>query len=775
MLIEIQDRAKHTEADAALVALVGNPNTGKTTIFNELTGYRQRVGNYPGVTVEKKTGLLAPAGVSARPIEIVDLPGAYGFSARSHDEAVVLDTLTGRVTDRGPDLVVAVVDAVNLRRNLFLTSQLLELGLPVVVALNMVDLAETRGVRVDPAALGEALGVPVVPIVASKGRGIKALKQAIADHLTDPAPSSYPRMPAELVREIEDLRSVLEHHQPESAHHTTPLSHVELLQVLLEPEGYGEERLRERFDTDVSGDLAARRARLAAEGLDPSQIEAEVRYKWIEKVVSGAVDTGQERVTSRSDTVDRIATHPVLGLVLLAVIMGTVFQSIYAWSGPLMDFIDGAFRAMGGWLGAMLPDGALQSLLTDGVIGGVGGVMIFLPQIMILFLFVAILEDCGYMARAAFLLDRAMGFCGLNGKAFIPLISSFACAVPGIMATRTIENRADRFVAILVAPLMSCSARLPVYVLLIAAFVPARSVLGGIVGLQALVLIAMYLVGVVVAVPMALFLRRVVFKEKSRAFLMELPSYKWPSPKTVLYRVYERAREFVVRAGTIIVAVAILVWAMGYYPRPASIAAPFDQQRTQVEAEYRATVKTVLNDAGVNPSEIEHLRADFAAELRRLDKETADKLSLIEHRQAGEYLRQSFLGRIGHTIEPFVKPLGWDWKIGTAVVASFPAREVIIATLGTIYNLSGDSNEESADLRQALHAAKWPDGRAVFNVPVALSVMVFFALCMQCGATFAVIKRETNSWRWPVITFTYMTALGYLAAFCTYRIAMAFV
>ncbi len=742
------------------VALVGNPNTGKTTVFNELTGYRQRVGNYPGVTVERKTGRLSQSGDSRPTVEVIDLPGAYGFSAQSHDEIVVIDTLTGRGEQQRPDLVVVVVDAVNLRRNLFLTSQVLELGVPVVVALNMVDLAQSRGIGVDAKVLSNALQVPVVPVVANKGQGIDALKQAIVDHLGDSPPGSHPPMPPEIVGEIADLQATLQ--QQVTTSDGAALSHVELLQILLEPGGYGERRLLEQFNVDITSELARRRARLESAGLDLSHVEAEVRYRWIEDIVSRAVDSRQARVVSKSDKVDRLATHPVFGLLLAGLVMGAVFQSIYAWSAPLMELIDAACGTLGEWVGGPLSEGALRSLLVDGVIGGVGSVFIFLPQIMILFLFIAVLEDCGYMARAAFLLDRAMAFCGLNGKAFIPLLSSFACAVPGIMATRTIENRADRFVTILVAPLMSCSARLPVYVLLIAAFIPASPLLGGIVGLQTLVLIAMYMVGIVVAVVVALFLRRVVFKERSRAFLMELPSYKWPSPKTVLYRVYERSREFVIRAGTMIFAVTILIWALGYYPRPSSIAAGFEQQRAQIEAKHKESTEAILATAD-------------AEEIKAIHDATQSELRLLEREQAGAYLRQSFLGRIGQAIEPVVEPLGWDWKIGTAVIASFPAREVVIATLGTIYNLGEGCDEESTDLRHAMQASKRPDGSPVFTVPVALSIMVFFALCMQCGATLVVIKRETNSWRWPIFTFTYMTALGYLGAWGTYHIVARFV
>ncbi|MFH0981447.1 MAG: ferrous iron transport protein B [Planctomycetota bacterium] len=767
MLIEARNTAERPAARAGWVALVGNPNTGKTTLFNELTGYHQRVGNYPGVTVERKTGRLSGLASTACSVEIIDLPGAYGLSARSQDEIVVIDTLTGRGTGPRPDLIVAVVDAVNLRRNLFLTSQMLELGVPVVVALNMMDLAEAGGIRIDVGALSAALSVPVVPVVANKGRGIAALKQAIVEHLGDAPPCNYPRMPAELAREIEDSWLTLERRASGSANRRLPVTHVELLQVLLEPDGYGERRLREQYGADLTDDLARRRARLVALGLNPTQVEAEVRYRWIEGIMSRAVDAQDARRTSRSDAADRWVTHPVLGLALLVLIMGAVFQSIYAWTVPVMDFIEGSFNALGAWLSGLVPTGALQSLLVNGVIGGVGAVMTFLPQIMILFLFLAILEDCGYMARAAFLLDRAMGLCGLNGKAFIPLVSSFACAVPGIMSTRTIENRADRLVAILVAPLMSCSARLPVYVLLIAAFIPAHPLLGGIVGLQTLVLIAMYLVGITVAVVVAVFLRRVVFRGENRAFLMELPSYKWPSPKTVLYRVYERAREFVVRAGTIIFAVSILIWALAYYPRPASIAEDFAAQGTRVEAQ-RGWPRSFGPGGAILSSVREsrpHLQRRWATQpLEGPDRE-----------EAGAYLRQSWLGRIGQALEPAVKPLGWDWRIGTAVVASFPAREVVIATLGTIYNLGEGREAESSDLRHALHAATWPDGRPVFNVPVALSIMVFFALCMQCAGTLAVIRRETHSWRWPAITFAYMTTLAYIASFATYRIAGWFV
>jgi ferrous iron transport protein B len=384
--------------------------------------------------------------------------------------------------------------------------------------------------------------------------------------------------------------------------------------------------------------------------------------------------------------------------------------------------------------------------------------LVFLPQILILFLFIAILEDCGYMARAAFLLDRWMALIGLGGKSFIPLLSSFACAVPGIMATRTIEQRRDRLVTILIAPLMSCSARLPVYVLLIGAFVPATPFLGGLVNLQAVTLLAMYAVGVMVAIPVALFWKRTLLKGPAESLLIELPTYKWPSPRIVFHRVYEQGKQFCLSAGTVIFAVAIVVWALGYYPRPASIGAEHEARRGAAREEHASRLQEI--EAGSDPAAI-------AKAAERLEEE----LAAIDRDEAGAYLRGSLLGWLGRWVEPVVRPLGWDWRIGTAVIASFPAREVVVATMGTIYNLGEEQDEASAGLRGKLRSAKWPDGRPVFSLPVALSIMVFFALCCQCGATLATIRRETRSWGWPALTFGYMTALAYAGAFLTYQVA----
>jgi ferrous iron transport protein B len=496
------------------------------------------------------------------------------------------------------------------------------------------------------------------------------------------------------------------------------------------------------------------RARLAAAGCPAPAIEAMSRYSWVERVLDGVVSRPTARPASWTDRIDRVLTHKLWGTLCFALAMLFVFQAIFIWAdlGP-MTWIDEAFGWLGSQVEARMAEGALRSLIVDGVIAGVGGVVIFLPQILMLFFFIAILEDCGYMARAAYLMDKLMVRVGLSGKSFIPLLSSFACAIPGIMATRVIENRRDRLTTILVAPLMSCSARLPVYTILIAAFIPERSWLGGLLNLQGLTMFAMYLVGIVAAIGVAWLLKRTLLKGPTPPFVMELPTYKFPSPSLVLYRMAERGWAFVRRAGTLIFAVSIVVWAMLYYPHDRSAAeADLRQQRRALEVQ--------LATPGLDPE----LTAELQTELEQLT--TADAL-------AGAYQRQSFLGRAGRFIEPAVRPLGWDWRIGAAAIASFPAREVVVATLGIIYNLGGEVDEESADLQHALRTTKWEGtDRPVFNIPVALSIMVFFALCAQCASTLVIIKRETNSWGWPLLTFAYMTALAYLAALATYQIGM---
>lgn len=805
------------------VAFTGNPNTGKSTLFNLLTGFRQRVGNYPGVTVEKRTGMLK-AGEDAPPIELVDLPGTYSLAPHAADEAVVLDVLLGQQKGvAAPDLIVVVVDAAHLHRNLFLTTQVLEIGKPVVVALNMMDTAEAHGISIDAEALARELGVPVVPVVATKGRGVDTLTRVILDSLSAPPSDRCADFPECVCAELDGLTESICASINDCP---VPPSRAETLQTLLSPGGYHEQRLVKRCGKSLAEELVERRRRIIESGESLVEVEARVRYAWIDRVVGQVTTRSRHPRRSRSAIVDRLLTHRLLGLVVFLGMMTFCFQAIYSWAGPLMDAIDGSLTVLGGLIAAAMPAGALRSLVVDGVIAGVGAVLVFLPQILILFFFIALLEDCGYMARAAFLLDRWMGFLGLNGKSFIPLLTSFACAVPAIMSTRSIENRRDRFITILIAPLMSCSARLPVYMLLIGALIPATPLLGGIVNLQTVTLLSLYALGMVVAVLIALLLKKTIFKGEAQSFLMELPSYKWPSPKTILYRVYEQGREFCVSAGTIIFAVTMVVWALGYYPHSTSMAKDLAKQREDARIVYETrladialvldpalTAETVTAHGPVAEvlAKIDEAEKNFesfvaarelaegsaegqfavdahyawidalvkgagaagvaAVHIQEAELERATLLARIERSESGAYLRDSFLGRMGHFIEPAVKPLGWDWRIGTAAIASFPAREVVVATMGTIYNLGADEDGTSKTLRQRLVAATWPDGRKVFNVPVALSLMVFFALCCQCGGTLAVIRRETNSWRYPILTFTYMTTLAYLGAMATFQLA----
>jgi ferrous iron transport protein B len=721
------------------VALVGNPNTGKSTLFTALAGVRQRVGNYPGVTVEKKTGTLHHDDQS---FELIDLPGTYSLAPRSPDEMVTVDVLLGRGGHGdAPDVVLSIVDASNLERNLYLVSQVLSFGLPTVVALNMVDLARERQIEIDVAALAARLGVPVIAVQANRRIGVEELKNALASAATNGMREHENPFPAAFQQYATELGHWLNERSPRQ------LPQFLIERLLLDGDGYLEHELMNGTAAEGSQRLRAARESLAEAGLSVPAVEAMARYDWVARTLDGVCLRPTDHQPTTTDRIDAVLTHKIWGTLIFVAAMVLLFSSIFVLAVPVMDVIDGAVGALGNFLTSIMPEGALQSLVVDGIIGGVGAVVIFLPQILILFFFIALLEDCGYMARAAFLMDRLMAGVGLSGKSFIPLLSSFACAVPGIMATRVIENRRDRLATILIAPLMSCSARLPVYVILIGAFVPAQYYLGGVLGLQGLVLFAMYAVGAVVAIGVAWVLKKTMLRGESPPFVMELPTYKMPSVRTVGYRMAERGWAFLARAGTVIFAVTIVVWALTFYPRSEErVAADVAAQRAKIQHDPTAL-------------------AEF------------DKQEHIDHLTASLHQRYSFLGRAGQWIEPAVRPLGWDWRIGCAAIASFPAREVVMGVLGVIYELGSDvdvgADEDQHRLQAQLRAARWDDtGEPVYNLPVALSIMVFFALCAQCAATLAVIRRETNSWRWPAFTFAYMTALAYVGALVTYQVGI---
>jgi ferrous iron transport protein B len=742
------------------VAIIGNPNTGKSTLFNALTGLQARVGNFPGVTVEKKIGRIRGA---SGEIDLVDLPGTYSLSPRSLDEMVSVNVLLGRQTEIGKiDAVICILDASNLERNLYLACQVLDLSLPTVLVLNMSDVAETRGIRIDSAALERKLGVRVLITSAHRRQGIEEVKAAIAATVSA-APASRPQpFPQAFYVECQQLASRL----PALGVSDAPAYLVE--RALLDVGGYLETHWLNGATPQWQAALNESRARLKDLGCRIPAIEAKSRYAWAKQVLHDVVKMPPARPETSSDRVDRVLTHRFVGLLIFAAMMFVVFQAIYSWSEPLMGIFEAAQSWAAGLVVSLIPPGTFRSLLTDGVIAGVGGVLIFVPQIAMLFLFIALLEDCGYLARAAFLMDKLMSKVGLNGKSFVPLMTSYACAIPGIMATRVIEDRRARLATIVVAPLMSCSARLPVYSLFISLFIPDVRLFGPI-GQRGLVLFAMYSLGAVVAVPVAWLLRKTVFHGETPPFVMELPAYKWPSPWIVVNRVWDRVMAFVTRAGTLIFAVAIIVWAGSYFPADHSQEFTKQRQLERRQAEFAEQLQR-RSELDTEDASQQRARDDLNEQLRPIDN-ARDELNRLR----ANLIEQSLVGRLGHLIEPVVRPLGWDWKIGVSTLLSFPARELVIANFGVIYGLGQHIDENDSRLKDQIQDATWPDGRKVYGVPVALSVMVFFALCAQCAATLVTIRRETNSWRWPIITFSYMTTLAYVGALITYQLAIRFV
>ena len=647
---------------------------------------------------------------------------------------MAVEVLTGDVKDEPLiDVIVCVVNATLLQRNLFLVSQLMELGKPIVIALNMSDVARGKGMVIDQQLLSQKLNLPIIPTSASRRDGIDALKAAIIEAATDARARTRERvLPGEFYLACDDLCQSLR--DEASRHQGVDATVVDewipdpylVERMLLDRGGESQRLLIKRFGDGIAPLLENTQSKLAASLGNPIDMECNARYEWARSNLVGVVTSAGEQKRGMTDRLDAVLTHRIGGLIFFVVVMFLIFQSIYSLASVPMEWIEGLTGYLSEQVSAVMPPGVLRSLIVDGVIAGVGGVLIFLPQIVMLFLFLALLEDCGYMSRAAFLVDRIMTAFGLSGKSFLPLMSSFACAVPGVMATRVIENRRDRLATIMVAPLMSCSARLPVYLLLIGAFIPATTYLSGWVSLPALVLMAMYAVGIVVAIPTAWILKKTILRGEVAPFVLELPEYKVPSIRVIASRVWQASTAFVVRAGTLIFAASIVIWFAGHWPGDHA-------RQFQLQAQLDSLAPSA------------ELFAEVQSQYR------SESAALLE---------QSALGRIGHAIEPVVKPLGWDWKIGVGAVASFPAREVIIATLGTIYSLGGDAEEEG--LIGAIRQSTWPDGSPVYTIPVAVSIMVFFALCAQCVSTLLVIRRETNSWFWPILSFSYMTVLAYL-------------
>jgi len=744
------------------VAICGNPNCGKTTLFNALTGLKQKVGNYPGVTVEKTTGSFVVGREPSRRFRLVDTPGSYSLSAFSPDEYIATRVLSGDIEgEASPDIILCVIDATNLERGLYLLYQVMQVGKPVVVALNMVDLAARHGIRVNGRKLSRELNnLPLVSVVASRSRGTDQLKAALAGVAENPEATrivAYDDLTMQMIRELAAVST--------DGHRTD----AQYLRLLYDRGGPAEVAFLKEEGEDKQELLEECRSRIVRKYGALSVGETFPLTHQAASVVKKVMTRRSGSLSTRSEGMDRFLLHPVLGPVLLLFVMVFMFQSVFSWAEPAMSFIDSAFGALGGYVEGIMVEGPLRSLLVDGVIGGVGSVLIFLPQIIILFLFIAILEDSGYMPRAAFLVDRLFGWCGLSGKAFVPLLSSFACAVPGIMATRTIENHRLRLITIMVAPLMSCSARLPVYTIMIAAFIPQQTYLG-LFNSQGLVLAGLYLLGVFAAVIISFLLNRVLYGRERATFMMDMPSYTAPTVRSIFIRIYTRVKSFISRAGTVILAITIVIWALSYYPRSPEITAEFENQAAQVEARYVSELNQLYLTAEGDNSQGAESRYDARQELER-DRQAAH--NRLAGARAGAYLRDSYFGRAGRLVAPAFAPLGWDWKITMATLASFPAREVIIATLGTIYNLGSEAEEEPSSLADKMRQARWESGakagQPVFTPAVALSIMVFFALCAQCGATLITIGHETARWRYSLAAFAYMTGLAYVSALVVYQ------
>ena len=647
-----------------VVALLGNPNVGKTTIFNALTGLRHITANYPGVTVEKRFGKFEFED-HPEAVEILDLPGTYRLSPQSPDEEIVKNVLLGNQPGtKKPDLVVFILDANNFERNLYLALQVIELKIPMLLVLNMWDEMERSGKKIDLEKMKRELDLNCVPTAARFGKGIPDLKLAVSRALSQLSPS--------------------------------------------------------------------------VSKWNVSSISIAERYQLIDKLASQIVTKPPLEVKTFSDRIDEVLTHPILGWVIFFAVMGIIFQAIFSWAKPAMDFIASQVDALGRMAAAILPDGQLESLVVDGVIAGVGNVIVFIPQIFLLFFFIAFFEDFGYMARAAFVLDRVMKKVGLNGKAFLPLLSSFACAIPGIMATRTIQDKNDRLATILVAPLMSCSARLPVYALMIGAFIPSVKI-AGIFSLKGVILLSMYSLSIFSGLGMAALFRKTLLKGDKTPFILELPPYRIPHLRNVMMVMWDRGKEFIKNAGTTIFCISIVLWFLVSYPQNHEISTKYQILKQKAAQSYA-------------PAELQS----------RQDQ--------LDHEEAGEKLKSSYAGRMGRLIEPVIQPLGFDWKIGVGLISSFAAREVLVSTLAIIYNVGNQANASSQDLIQSLQRERNPEtGKLVYTPLVAVSIMVFYVLACQCMSTVAVVRRETGGWGWPIFMISYMTALAWLGSFITFQ------
>lgn len=708
----MSDIAIPSQVSTFSVALIGNPNVGKTTIFNRLTGLRQKVGNYPGVTVDKRRGPLQTEGAN---ISIIDLPGTYSIYPNSEDEIIVHRVLNGLDDENKPDAVLAIVDMSNMERGLFLVSQVIDLGLPMAIILNMEDTAEMQGISVRKHQLYKALGVPIIQCNARNDKSLKSIEELITKKTF-----SKPRPFLNTEDLLPDSLSVT---ISKEFNLTNPYQAFQLIRF------QDSEVLLKKYQKDFIKEKVAQ----AGFDLEEAQVkETRLRYRAIQEILEQCIESKDVKTKKLTQQLDKIFLHKVWGYLIFLGILLLIFQVIFAWSSVPMDLIDGFFAFLSAWIAEALPPGVLTDLLAEGIIPGIGGVVIFIPQIALLFGFLAILEDSGYMSRVVFLMDRLMRPFGLNGKSMVPLISSIACAIPGIMAARNIGNWKDRITTIMVAPLMSCSARLPVYVILIALAVPEAYV--GPFHLQAVALLGMYLLGIV-AVLLVSIVFKLILKSKEKSFLMlEMPLYRLPKAKDVLITMYSKSKTFVMAAGKVILAISVILWVLASYGPPSRM------------------------ESAVARIEVPANAADEEA------------MATYNNQVSSAHLENSYIGIAGKFIEPVIRPLGYDWKIGIALITSFAAREVFVSTIATLYSVGTDVEDELTIKEKLDQEVNPQTGDKVFNLATSFSLIVFYAFAMQCMSTVAVVYRETNGWKWPMIQMVYMTAMAYSAAWLVYQL-----
>jgi ferrous iron transport protein B len=697
------------------IALVGNPNSGKSSLFNVLTGLNQKVGNFPGVTVDKKTGISKISDTLTA--NIIDLPGTYSLYPKSADEQVTYEVLLNQKNADRPDLIIVIADASNLKRNLLFCSQIIDLKIPVVITLTMMDIARQKGITIDTAALERHMGVPVIPINPRRNKGIAPLKKAIQDSLiTRPASvADFIDIPNLTGDWLQEVKHICDFDSNYAALHVA-CNYRELKHI-----------------------NAAQRIRIAAllgeGGFQKSKVQAEEimqRYKKIDTIMlqCAVIDSPMKKMVI-SERIDKVLLHPFYGNLVLLAVLFLLFQSIFLLARYPMDWVENGFAALGNLLNGALPAGIFRDLLVNGIIAGISGIAIFVPQIMILFGLITILEDSGYMARISFLTDRIMRSAGLNGRSVMPLISGMACAVPAIMAARTISNLKERLITIMVTPLMSCSARLPVYTMLIALVIPNHRILG-IFNLQGLVLMGLYLLGFFMALLVSKVMNYIIKTKERTFFLMELPVYRAPRWKNVGITMIEKGKIFIRDVGKVIIVLSLILWGLAAFGPPSQMRA--------VEDKYAALLE-----------------------------QHPEQRTEIERGHATSKLEHSFAGMMGHGIEPAIRPLGYDWKIGIALITSFAAREVFVGTMATLYSV-GDTEAGKATLHEKMHDARREDGSPVYTVAAGLSLLIFYVFAMQCMSTLAIVKRETRSWKYPIIQFVYMSGIAYLSALLVYQV-----